>query len=312
MAMAGRLSRRGAFTLVELLVVITIIALLIALLLPAVQAAREASRRIQCGNNLKQIGLALQTYHDALGSFPAGHSIGIPNQCSSGGDCRGNLMYVALLPYLELGHIESHYDYSAKWGWANWSGPYNSMQIPVYQCPSDYRSKQYPSMRDYFGVTGGKTRTATNYKGDLFYDGLFTINHWHSASEITDGTSNTLAVGESVHVAFLGLGTGYGTAQGGPVGWDQGGNCALSDNCGPGVQSVGRDLRDAKYAINSSLLPMANNLENNAPFGSFHGGGAQFTFADGHVAFLTDTIDMETYRALATFAGGEAISGNAY
>lgn len=97
------------FTLVELLVVIAIIGILIALLLPAVQSAREAARRMQCSNGLKQIGLALLNYESTHGRFPAGAAVSIPEQCNSL-DCRGNPMYVAILPYLELGSIEQQYN----------------------------------------------------------------------------------------------------------------------------------------------------------------------------------------------------------
>ncbi|MCS7305653.1 MAG: DUF1559 domain-containing protein, partial [Thermoguttaceae bacterium] len=93
------------FTLVELLVVIAIIGILIALLLPAVQAAREAARRAQCSNNLKQIGLALHNYHSAFRCFPAGSVVNVPTACSSG-DCRGTSMMVVILPYLEQSAIE--------------------------------------------------------------------------------------------------------------------------------------------------------------------------------------------------------------
>ena len=107
-----RCSNPKGFTLVELLVVIAIIGILIALLLPAVQAAREAARRMQCTNNLKQIGLALHNYHSTHNCFPAGDSIGIPSQCDNGADCRGNPIWIVLLPYLEMGNIVSDYDHT--------------------------------------------------------------------------------------------------------------------------------------------------------------------------------------------------------
>ncbi|MEX0865883.1 MAG: DUF1559 domain-containing protein, partial [Pirellulales bacterium] len=158
----GKARPLHGFTLVELLVVIAIIGILIALLLPAVQSAREAARRVQCSNNLKQIGLALLNYEFTYGAFPAGASISIPEQCS-GNDCRGNPMYVAMLPFLELRNIEQSYDYDVNWGWAAWWNANSGLAtqtIGVYQCPSEGRFAEYPNHRLYFGVTGGKTLTA--------------------------------------------------------------------------------------------------------------------------------------------------------
>jgi prepilin-type N-terminal cleavage/methylation domain-containing protein/prepilin-type processing-associated H-X9-DG protein len=315
-------TRQRAFTLVELLVVITIIGILIALLLPAVQAAREAARRMQCTNNLKQIGLALHGYHAAMGCFPASDSIGLQQRGpASDDDWRGAPLYIVLLPYLELQNVESHYNYSGAWGWKTFSedpatAPYANMPLAIYQCPTDDRWREFPNQRGYFGVTGGKTLAGSNDEwggGDVFLDGLFAINHWRRCDDIRDGTSSTLAVGESVHVAVWGLGPGYGNPdQGGPVAWFYGSGCLMTPDCKPEGQSLGRCVRSTKHPINRSILPMAVNRENDAPFGSFHPGGAPFAFADGHVGFLRETMDLATYQALSTIAGDELIGSNAY
>jgi prepilin-type N-terminal cleavage/methylation domain-containing protein/prepilin-type processing-associated H-X9-DG protein len=302
-----RFMRRAAFTLVELLVVIAIIGILVSMLLPAVQSAREAARRLECKNNLKQLGLALHTYHTAHDAFPAAASISVPSQCSSG-DCRGNPIYMVLLPYLEQGNIEAKYSYTQNWGTAGWTDPARDTPLSVYRCPSESKFSEFPFRRVYFAVTGGKTLTVHNWRGDVFVDGLFAVNQWRSISQVRDGTSNTLAIGESVHPAKFGMGPGYGVAaQGGPCPWWDSVACAQSGNCATSYQSLGRSVRSAKHPINANILPMTDDEENDAPFGSYHSGGASFVFADGHVDFLSETIDTVTYQNLSTRAGGEVV-----
>lgn len=313
--MESRKSRIHGFTLVELLVVIAIIGILIALLLPAVQSAREAARRTQCANNLKQIGLALLNYEFTHDSFPAGSSISLPEQCN-GSDCRGTPMYVAILPFLELRNIEQHYDYQNESGWLGWwgaSGGLANQPIPVYQCPSEGRFAEYPNHRLYFGVVGGKTLASPGWRGDVFQDGMFGLNFWRQMGSIRDGASNTFCVGESNHVARWGMGPGYGVSdQGGPVSWLHGGGCRLSNQCAAANQSLGRAFRSTKHPINSSILPMAEDEENDSPFGSQHPGGAQFVFADGHVSFISESIDLDQYQGLSTIAGGEVLNTSEY
>jgi prepilin-type N-terminal cleavage/methylation domain-containing protein/prepilin-type processing-associated H-X9-DG protein len=305
-------SRRRAFTLIELLVVVAIIGILIGLLLPAVQKVREAANRMKCANNLKQVGLALHTYHDAQGTLPAGMTVDPNTQCLS--DCRGTSMWVLILPYLEQGAIAGKWDYKVAGGWNTTQnyGTFGGMTIAMYICPSDGIWAAYPNRKSYFGVNGGRTRDSHGWRGDIFYDGLFNINEAKRLTDVTDGTSSTLAVGESIHVSKWGLGPGYGiAAQGGPVGWLQGSAC-LVPGCAKTNRSYGRDLRHTKYPINSSILPMADDTDNDAPFGSAHVGGAQFAFADGHIQFLSQSIAMPTYQALSTFGSGEVIDGSTY
>ncbi len=300
--------RRCGFTLVELLVVITIIGILISLLLPAVQSAREAARRLQCTNNLKQLGLALHNYHQALKSFPAGTSTSIPGNCKNGSDCRGNPMYVPLLPYVEQAAIEQRYSYVLDWGYASWGDSAQNAGLGVFQCPSMPLWNEVQNRRDYFGCSGGRESSWTCRFGEVFRDGLFCINQWVRIEDIRDGSSNTIAMGESSHPAKWGSGDGYGDPMvGGPVTWKFGADCAAPCTSGT-THSLGRAFRVTKYPINADLRPMEDTDNNEYPFASHHPGGAQFVFADGHVSFLSDSIDLTLYQSLSTYAGGEPVS----
>ena len=310
--------RRHGFTLVELLVVIAIIGILIALLLPAIEAARESARRMRCTNNLKQLGTALYLYHDTYNKFPAGALVDPNTHCRSPDDCRGNPIFVTILPYIEQTALYEQYDDTLGWGrwWESYSfttdqntAPFS--QIAAYQCPSEKEWEQYKNRRHYFGVAGGVLFYAGVKWGDVYYDGMFIINRPVAVRDISDGTSSTLAIGESSHPNFLGIGKGYQKPGiGGPPSWLHGGVCP-SSGVGPGCL-LGRTFLSAKYPINATVPQMSLADSNHVPFSSFHPGGANFTFADGHVAFVSDEIDMGMFRSLTTYQGGEMISSEAY
>ena len=299
--------RRG-FTLVELLVVIAIIGVLVALLLPAVQAAREASRRTKCQNQMRQSGLAMFNFEDSKKTLPEGMEIDVSIHCLAG-DCRGNSLWTLLLPYIEQGNTFNQYDPKLGWNTSFHVNTLGAKSMPLYVCPSDGKWTLYPNRRNYFGIAGGRTRLSHGWRGDVYQDGVFKMQFARRLAEITDGTSNTIAVGEASHPMRWGLGPGYGIQEiGGPTGWIVGGAC-IKPACQLTDQSYGRDMRNTKFPINS-VIPMLMDSENDIPYGSLHPGGANFTFADGHVGFLSQNLSMATFQGLASCEGGETFDAS--
>ncbi len=190
--------RRRAFTLIELLVVIAIIAVLISLLLPAVQQAREAARRTSCRNNLKQLGVALHNYHDQFGAFPPGIIAADENLQEA-----RHSGFTLLLPQLEQTTVWRNYDFNVPW-----KHPTNRAAIQaslsVLRCPtSDGRLPQHGGLQlpvtDYAFSKGNRGWLCLRGAGG----GMFDINSHVSASDVLDGLSNTMAVGEAVSSALL-------------------------------------------------------------------------------------------------------------
>ena len=297
---------RSAFTLIELLVVIAIIAILVALLLPAVQQAREAARRSSCKNNLKQIGLAMHNYHDTHTAFPPGWVI---PRCPGVTD--GNHRFVRnnpswgfyLLPMLEQSAIYDLQDFQMG-GACPGSGtagaigildsPNNTNKLnqtlPAFACPSDIKpstgsnglgSASYVACRGNDGDSGQDS-------GFQQRNGMFWSNSSCRMRDITDGTSNTLMVGEVSWNQYYAFGTGSNIKRGGL--W-------------PGINEHKYDdlitkTTNANFPINGSRPDPGND---NDGFGSLHQGGAQFVMADGSVRFINENINSTNNTPMGTY-----------
>ena len=308
--------RRSAFTLIELLVVIAIIAILIALLVPAVQKVREAAARLQCQNNLKQIGLALHGFHDSYKGFPkAGEK---SNELS---------WHVFVLPYLDQVPLYDKFNLTTVGPFTGPNRIVHSLQsVPVYLCPSSPVKKMVmgPSpphnvnapevisgepvfTTHYYGVmgpvgtnpvTGAPYRFDSNgaaTHGGFSLQGIFqrdltatAINGPEiglKAVQVTDGTSNTLLVGEISWVNNI-TGTRYRS-------WVRG--CDSAPVCA--------GCRNIVNGINSPSITLFNEIS----FGSMHAGGANFLMGDGTVRFINQSINLGTYRSLASYDGAEPV-----
>ncbi|MEX1040354.1 MAG: DUF1559 domain-containing protein [Pirellulaceae bacterium] len=335
----SRRRRSSGFTLVELLVVIAIIGVLVALLLPAVQQAREAARRSHCSNNLKQIGIALHTYHDSHISFPIGARGGVVQAVQN----IGPSWWAGLLPFLEQPAVYEAIDFSiANSGFVgnNMKPQISGIVFPVMSCPS-YSGELGGEVPEwavtidtnatYAGIAGAvsssqftESRTATCCDccsssatgadtGILAAGGLLVPNQAFGFKNATDGTSNTIIVGEigAVMVTTSAISDTTAapspprvpmTASGNPHGWLMG---AASTSRVPSASLFARvwNLTTIRYAPNTLNYDRAGINANhgaNNPLMSQHPGGVMVLSADGHVNFIAETIDLDTLKHLAT------------
>ncbi len=358
---APRGESRSGFTLIELLVVIAIIAILIALLLPAVQQAREAARRTQCKNNLKQLGLACHNFHDVYNGWPMAAEFGV-----------GTAWSALLLPYIEqqnsysLLTLQEDSVINAQWAAPLPGQPSSAADASVwrnifvceqvisgFRCPSDTFPAQVADISgdnwivqkraaaNYLGCVSGRLADDRRYRtgvptpwgstgsveviSDL--DGVFSqkVNHQRikrnnahygmigkRMADITDGTSNTIAIGEAVPdlSAVPEMGTireNNQPTQGRKDHWAIGSDDIDTTNQGDMSEmlgSTGVRMNLKKPAAVGTPEFAAYELS----FGSRHIGGAQFCFADGSVRFLSENIDAAVYSSLGTRDGGEVTS----
>jgi prepilin-type N-terminal cleavage/methylation domain-containing protein/prepilin-type processing-associated H-X9-DG protein len=296
----ARPDRKG-FTLVELLVVIAIIGILIALLLPAVQSAREAARGVQCTNNLKQLGLALHNYHTALKVFPY----------SAGGEGTRWSWSALILPYLEQSNLNDQIDYRFPYNEPDsTTGTHNNELIKtllsVYQCPSAPDNvlvtccRYIPGIEDVAEANYSAISTIRPVDGGAAADGEGVMHETtcHRIADIRDGTSQTFLVGEfdsppddawKEQIPYQEL-------------------YCPSAQCNMGKFWASENHLTTAYGMNPGGR---FGYRQSAPQGH-HPGGLNFLFADGHVSFISETINQDTLDALATRAGREVIDGDAY
>ena len=292
---------RVGFTLVELLVVIAIIGILIALLLPAVQAAREAARRSQCSNNIKQILLAVHNYHDTHKVFPMGHG-------NTHSGVTGYIMFdwmARTLPYIEMEPLYQQIDFGVGYNVVHATN--NAAQkttVVAFQCPSHAELPQWttccggiPGVADagaasYSAIT---THLVVNRADPLDPEEATGIIYGLSRlrmRDVLDGTSNTVAVSENYsdydidRKNFL---AGYGSAY------------CPSSVCYLGKMWAFQNFITTAHGINRHIISDSSAVE------SFHPGGAQFGLVDGSARFISETIDQLTLEALTTREGGETI-----
>ena len=325
--------RRG-FTLIELLVVIAIIAVLVALLLPAVQQAREAARRTQCKNNLKQIGLALHNYLDTHKVFPPGYvdRNGDPNVTPDLDQGPGWGWLSFLLPCMDQGNVYNQINFNQGVGLSS-NVTISQKSLMIFRCPSDGGQDPFPvydssfstpiatlAYSNYVGCCGwfecfngaggnpqmgsGDDRLSGTYGQAAV--GLFYRNSRNNTASITDGLTNTIAVGERSSNHSPSTWTGAVT----------GGRCPAWLAAPPLTPyspppSPAYDNADFGEALvlghcNATHLPNADfPIYDPDTFYSLHIGGAHFLLCDGSVRFISSYVDGKTYQDLATIAGGE-------
>lgn len=329
--------RISGFTLVELLVVIAIIGVLIALLLPAVQQAREAARRSQCVNNLKQHGLALHNFHDTFGRFPPGTTNNMAPFGTATSKKWGTSWMVHILPFVELGNVYDKFDFSQHWNGGACSNACGvnagSPIFNIYKCPSASLSQELSSdsvhtmIADYIAIAGvvdgfaGITATQQNNtdNGVSGLNGVLYYNSRTNFAAVTDGSSNTMAVSEVG--AWLKNSSGTkADYRSTTYGFNMGtiGNSNNQTDLPSSGSTEGRAFNTAtlRYPINQispftgscSSEGVCANYGNNSPLRSEHPGGVNVLFVDGSIHFLPETINLTTFGNLGVRNDGNVVS----
>lgn len=319
--------RLDAFTLVELLVVIAIIGVLIALLLPAVQAAREAARRSQCTNNLKQIALGLHNYHDTYQSLPGGAHC--PPEVI--GHC--HTWVESLFPFIEQGPLYDQIDFSVPNNQGVNSSVLNGKLIGVLMCPSDPDKGLFPNSREPGYLPAGGESLGQNYAPSGGPHSACTSNSYSTApyacgisertdcrkkyglstrpvspgmfamgcvaygfEDCTDGLSNTFLVGEQLPV--------YNSFS---MYFHSHGFSLATTNYPPNYHNIAVECRDKQHCY-SSRCNNGSCIHKMAGFKSEHPGGVNVAFGDGSVHFISETIDYRNYNYLGNKQDGQPVS----
>jgi prepilin-type N-terminal cleavage/methylation domain-containing protein/prepilin-type processing-associated H-X9-DG protein len=315
---------RGAFTLVELLVVIAIIGVLVALLLPAVQTAREASRRTACGNNIKQIGMGMQMHHDVFGQLP------------SGGDQNSGVRYVIgwpahIFPFIEQKPLRDQIDglttnaLLTVMPWRFTAAPHNGDKpmftdaLKVFQCPSSELGKKSPDAWNtanpdinainqaplHYRANGGSANSeliqGTNSRHAWFCkSGVIYPKSKVRFADITDGTTNTILIGETSSAFGRPLfSRSWGSIQ--PWTW---GYYNYAATVTPQDDNIGWLMIDHK-AVTYPIGYTGSFFTNETPFTSVHPGGVNMVYVDGSTRFMTKQLPLATLQAMATRGDGE-------
>jgi prepilin-type N-terminal cleavage/methylation domain-containing protein len=314
--------KRHAFTLVELLVVIAIIGILVALLLPAVQSAREAARRMQCTNNLKQLALGMHIYHEKVNAFPQGAMQG-PGDVNAGRTpFDANRWYD---DFSWLGHMGPYIEQQNWYDLFNFKLSVSTVNnelgrrqlIAVFGCPSDglakneWTAQQRCRVRTNYVVNWGNTGyMQKDHSGMVFGGAPFTFRTSMNMSDLRDGTSNTLFVSETLTPKGLGwegpLGETILSTGGQSFDAFVGPNAVTPDEVNRQCPNSGTK-GNTRCVVNGSD-PGSAPATNHCAARSNHPGGVVAGHGDGSVRFYNDSIDLNLWRALATAKGGEVVS----
>lgn len=343
--MKSLLRRRLGFTLVELLVVIAIIGTLVSLLLPAVQMARESARRMQCQNNMRQMGLAMMMHHDTHGAFPMGNRGGAGTSYAGGG--YGYNWRLHILPYIEQGALFDQFDEKQS-AWSNAMAPSNGRKISIYRCPSSPLPPDAVAMNPagttfdnvqrvtYVGISGatsqsfagsGYTETrqtnAANTTGcctggDVSAGGALPPNVAVNLAMAIDGTSNVLLISEQsdfiqqIDGARMDWNTGWhgwliGTSQSGIPGQP---SFNAYDSREFGLTTVRYQINQKKgWPVGGDCkMGVCPNFGSNVPLNSTHPGGVNAVACDGSVRYFTSGMSLLSLASMSTRDDGLVVS----